>query len=443
MSIIAAIITFSLGISFFFKKRISKILILIIGCICFDCFRISEISVTQFKVFLCLCFFLSEIKYLKFYFSQIKNTVILKLIIVVIVGSIILIITSPHLNSIISIGSYISTDLIAKYFVIIYSFVAISKINDLSPIIKTTYKCLIILSCIGFFEFILERPIWLNLLEINNVSTVIYDGRLRLSSMFIYTFDYGQICVIISYILVFCFIKKKYLSKNQILIGFIGCLFGILMCGSRSVIICFILGLVCYSLTKYTITKNVKRLFLITTLVTILVIIIPQMRDKFDFILSSFDSNSEVSGSSIEMRITQYATVFMLVVASPIFGLGYNYFYMDLGWSSGLNVAEMPYPELAGLEGALMSIVLERGIVGVLVYIIFYVGLLWYANKIKGTDKDYSAVSIAIIISFVIYGNMTGELNSAMPTLLFSGIFLKLAYISKYYRKDGCISYNS
>lgn len=443
MSIIVAIITFLLGISFFFKKRISKILILIIGCICFDCFRISEISVTQLKVFLCLCFFLSEIKNFNFYISQIRNTIILNLIKVVIGGSIILIITSPHLNSIISISSYISMDLIAKYFVIIYSFVSISKINNLRPIIKISYKCLIILSCIGFFEFILGIPLWLNLLDITNSSTIVHDGRLRLSSMFIYTFDYGQICVILSYILLFCFIKKKYLSKRQIVIGFIGCLFGIFMCGSRSVLICFILGLVSYSLTKYTITKNIKKLFLITALVTIFIIFIPQIRDKFDFILSSFSSNSEVSGSSLQMRITQYATVFMLITASPIFGMGYNYFYLDLGWSSGLNVAEMPYPELAGLEGALMSIILERGIVGVLIYIIFYGGLLWYANKIKGKDKDYSAISIAIIISFVIYGNMTGELNSAMPTLLFGGIFLKLAYISRYYRKDGCVSYNS
>lgn len=430
MSIFAAIITLLLGILFFFKRRILKITILVIGCICFDCFRISEISVTQLKTFLCLCFFLSEVKYFNYYISQIRRTAILKLIVIVVIGSIILILTSPHLDSIISIGSYITIDLIAKYFVIIYSFVSISRINDICSIVKVSYKCLIVLTCIGIFELFLGFPLWLNALDVSNSSSIIHDDRLRLSSMFIYTFDYGQICIIISYVLLFCSIKNRYLSRKQIFIGFGSCLFGVLMCGSRSVLVCFILGLVCFSLVKYSISKNIKKLFFITISLSLLIIFIPQISDKFDFILSSFSLDSDVGGSSMEMRIIQYATVFMLVMSSPIFGMGYNYFYLDLGWSSGLNVAQMPYPELAGLEGALMSILLERGFLGVLIYILFYGGLLWYANKIKGIDKDYSAVFIAIISSFVAYGNMTGELNSAMPTLLYGGIFLKLAYIS-------------
>lgn len=439
---ITAIITFILGILFFFVKRISKILLLIIGCICFDCFRISELSVTQLKVFLCVCYFISEIRYLNYYLLEIRKTVIFKLIGVVIIGAILLILTSPHLYSITTIGSFISLDLVSKYFVIIYSFVAISKIIEIKNIIKTTYNCLIVLTIVGCIELFAGYPFWLNLLEVSGLSSNIFDGRLRLSSMFIYTFDYGQICVIISFILLFCYIKEKYLNKTQILLGFIGCLFGIFLCGSRSVVICFVVGLICFSLTKYKLTVNIKRIIVLTVLFSLLILIVPQIKDKVDFILSSFKCGSDIGGSSLEMRITQYATVMMLVKASPLFGMGYNFFYYDLGWSSGLNVAEMPYPELAGLEGALMSIILERGIIGVLVYIAFYGGILCYAYKIKDHDKDYSATCIAIISSFIVYGNMTGELNSALPTLLFSGIFLKLAFISKF-KKNGHICNNS
>lgn len=440
MSIIPAIITILAGLSMFILKLRSKIILLIIGCMCLECFCISDVSVTQFKTFNCFCFFISELRNLPKRYAQLKATPILWLLLIVTCGAIITIITSPHIDSLNVLCSFIVVNLIAKYYAISYSFIGVITQNYFNTYIKIIYLCILVITLFGVLNLIFGYSIWFALWGMQEETEMILGSRMRLSSMFTYTFDYGQICVITLFVMLYC-INKNILSKKQIIIGIISCSYGIIMCGSRSVLGCAIIGCSVYALIRNPIYKNLRLISITILLIFIISLVIPAINDKIDFLMSAVDSNSSVGGSSSGMRIRQYATVLLIVSKSPWVGMGHQYFFYDLGWSTGLDPSLLPYPELAGLEGALMGILLERGIIGVCVYLIFYFGIVGYAYKLRKYDLDSSATCIAIILSFVAYGNMTGELKSCLPTLLFAGMFLKKAYLSKNNKiKNGCFN---
>lgn len=430
MHFVASIITLVFGISLFIVKSRIKLVFLVFGFICFDCFSISELAFTRFKPFLCLCYFISELKNINFNYRLLNKTPLLKASILATIAYIITIAFSSHLRSLTSIVSFLILGLFGKYYVITYGFTSFKKISQFHNLIRVILLGLLLITFFAILNFILGYSPWVKLFGTTETTDMLLGDRLRLTSTFIYTFDYGQICNIILYSLIYS--KCKGIISNKHFIGAtICCCFGIIMCGSRSVLGCGILGLISYALIQNNFNKNLK-IFLISFIIIIITsALIPEVQDKINFLLSAVDTDSNVSGSSANMRIRQYATVIMLVSSSPFFGLGYHYFYYDLGWSTGLDVSLLPYPELAGLEGVLMGTLLERGIVGVLFYLIYYLIIIRYAYSLRKYDRAAAATCIAIIISFIAYGNMTGELNSGSPTLLFAGIFLKIGYLNK------------
>ena len=62
---------------------------------------------------------------------------------------------------------------------------------------------------------------------------------------------------------------------------------------------------------------------------------IPFLQEKVNDILSIFDKNSSMSGSSIEMRVLQYTAVMNHVRDHFLLGRGLDYFFIDMGWSEG------------------------------------------------------------------------------------------------------------
>ena len=86
--------------------------------------------------------------------------------------------------------------------------------------------------------------------------------------------------------------------------------------------------------------------------------------------------------------------------------------------------------DLFGLEGVLMNYLLERGFLGICFYLFFYVYVLCFFYKHKSVDKNISALGVSILVTYLAFANMTGELNSVFPTLLITGICLKVLYMN-------------
>lgn len=429
MQSVSAIITLILGLSFFIITREKKLLIILIGNICFDTFLFANYSFATFKAFSYLCFFISELKYISYYIREIKQTPIFKIILIICVGVLIVIATSKNINNFNTLFGFITTDLIAKYVVVVYSFVALKNYDIFNKLEKIIFPCILFITFIGIINLLLRTPIWKEMFyHPNNSFSIDNDDRFRVLSTFTYCFDYGQTNFML--LLMTLYGKSKRLITNfKFKLSIACCLFGIIFCGCRTVLASSLIGFTVYILFNYTTAKVVKYYLAGLSCFILSYCFIPQVQEKTEFLLSAIDPDSKVSGSSSSMRLEQYATVFMLIQDKPFIGNGHNYFLRDLGWDKGEGAIATKYSKLAGLEGAIMSILLERGFIGVFVYSFFYIGLICFALKMRKKARSECATAIAILISFIAYGNMTGELNSASLTFLLSGFLLKLAYL--------------
>lgn len=427
MQSVSAIITLILGLSFFIINREKKLFIIVWGSICCDIFQFANFSFATFKSFSYLCFFISELKYISYYIREIKQTPIFKIILTICFGAVVVISTSKNINNFNTLFGFITIDLIAKYVVVVYAFVALKNYTVFTKLEKVIFPCILFITVIGFINFILKTPIWINIFS-PKINHVFSDDRFRVLSTFTYCFDYGQTNFML--LLMTLYGKSKRLITNfKFKLSIACCLFGIIFCGCRTVLASSLIGFTVYMLFNYTTAKVVKYYLAGLSCFILSYCFIPQVQEKTEFLLSAIDPDSKVSGSSSSMRLEQYATVFMLIKDKPFIGNGHNYFLRDLGWDKGEGAIATKYSKLAGLEGAIMSILLERGFIGVFVYSFFYIGLICFALKMRKKARSECATAIAILISFIAYGNMTGELNSASLTLLLSGFLLKLAYL--------------
>ena len=92
-----------------------------------------------------------------------------------------------------------------------------------------------------------------------------------------------------------------------------------------------------------------------------------------------------------------------------------------MGYAQG----ELEDTDLAGLEGVMMALLIERGIVGIVAYLVFYLSLAVQLYKMRRIDSVASACCCSILVSYFLFANFTGELLSVAPTLFIAGAFLK------------------
>lgn len=211
-------------------------------------------------------------------------------------------------------------------------------------------------------------------------------------------------------------------------------MFGIVTCGSRSVIITAIVSYLIYIILAKSLSKNIYIIFIATILSILSYNIFPVVSDKVDKTLTIFTdtSGNKVAGSNLDMRKTQYLTTFMYVKNNLLFGRGKDFFSIDLGWKDVNENRDLIMTDLAGLEGVLMSHLLERGFIGILFYLIFYATLVVkFINYIK-TDKETSCIGLSILVAYLLFANSNGELNSVGPTLLICGALLHILNTRKY-----------
>lgn len=451
---IVLIITFIMCLSCFVMKRENKLLLILVSCLLFDDFKISDYAFSSLRNLLCIIFFISELKYFPYYIKSIRKLHLLYLFVLIIIGAIIVVLTSHNINSITSLLGFLSIELISKYFVIVYSLISITRHTNISKVFNVTFACLLFMTLIGLIDYILKYSIWYNFFSSEDFNIIAYAGeRFRVHSTFIYAFDYGQASVLICLFALYMY-SKNLISSSIFYISLGCCLFGVIACGCRTVLASFIIGLSTYVLMNYNFSKKTSIILCFIGFGIVSYVFVPFVQEKTEFLLSAIDSNSSVGGSSNTMRLNQYAAVFKIVQENILFGMGHNFFLLDVGWNGDIFNMAHKYRDLFGLEGVLMLLLLERGVVGVLIYIVFYIGLIrTYIRYLKYARTEVS-IALSMIISFIAYGNMTGELNSAMLTFIFCGMFLKIAYIKYCNRKKfifskdtflnyGCLSYNS
>lgn len=439
MQILAQLALIVLCLLMFKVDRKYKLSILLLSAICFNGVRIYAMPFGLSIYVLCFSFILSELLCLKKEIKEIKNTILKPLMYSVILATIILAIHSSHYDNLIQYIRLCVNELFAKYFVVCYAFLSIRKEGDIRLVLKISYYGLLVLTLFAFFNYITKSAFFINemyrgmpLTDImqNPGNKFTYSERFRVQAMFFNPFDYGYICILL---LLFNWYgcMKSYISKKRFYMIIGCCLFGIITCGCRTNMLCCLIGTFVYVLFAFDLRKRTKYFVTCSLFGIILFSSIPLLQEKVNEMLSIFDKNSSVNGSSIEMRVLQYSAVMNHIRDHFLLGRGLDYFFIDMGWRED-NLVDQ---DLFGLEGVLMNYLLERGFVGVCFYLFFYTYILYFFYKYKSTDKNISALGISILITYLAFANMTGELSSVFPTLLVVGICLKILYINIFCNK--------
>lgn len=439
---ILSIVCYCLGLTMFKIKTEYKIGILLLMFQLFSFLRAPVVGRATF--FIPICFLISEIKNFRKIKTSLKKSVVWTVLKIFLISVLFLIIYSPHLHDFGSIRYVLQEEVLFRYFLLAYSFYACKNIKDFKAIINISLVGLSVMTIFGIVNYVTKNSYYVGALMSSYTTSSMFDGinlgamfkdssRFRVNSTFMNPFDYGFMCIVLALLYSYAYLYKL-IKKNLYYIALFACLFGIFTCGSRTVILTGMIASLVYMLSAFHFGKTLKVSFLAVLLSLLAYQTIPYVNQKVDFALSALDKNSTEEGSSVDGRAVQYAAVLYHIQDDLLFGKGYMYFTIDLGWGKGKAYAVDR--DLFGLEGVAMNYLLERGIVGYLFYLVFYIILVIYLFKHRKYGIKEYALGISVLTAYFVYSNMTGELLSLQPTLLILGCALgilnnKINYVSK------------
>lgn len=424
-----------MAVSMFFLKQEHKIIVMWFSLMCFAEF--PELKTLGVLLNIPTCFFLSELGNIRSSLHHYNRPWLLIILMVIIIAMAILYFTSPHYykeNGVKGALLILVFELIRKYFFLLYAFVCVTGISSIEALLKVTKLAIIILTVFGIWDLVEGHSVYNEILlagqelldrDLRVLGDNMQNGRWHIHSLFKFTFDYGFTCLV-SLLLGLLGLWKKIVSKHQCWIIILCSLFGVIMCGCRSVWISAIVAIVLFIIYAHSFKRGSLIIITISIITLILYKTTPQVQDFFALAGSAFGQDTG-HGSSLEQRQASYEAAYLYWQNNYIFGNGKDYFVKDLGYGEG----DLVNKDLAGLEGVMMNLLIERGLVGVVAYIIFYIALLMRIYKLRYVDKETSACALSILMAYILFANFTGELKSVPPTLFLTGALLKVLFLSE------------
>lgn len=340
-------------------------------------------------------------------------------------------VNSPHYwGSVSKFVTLLFRECITTYFIIIVGFFSVKDVKTFRPFLHVAFVSLIIITLFGLVNYVTRESTMLDWIlgssaqdeaSVGGKFTEAY--RFRTQSLFIQPFDYGYICLIILLAHVYGF-TRHLVGKKRLAAVFLMAMFGVLTCACRTVVACFIFGFVAF-MSLY---LRGRRAPIIVGVIIIAGMLLydfsPFFHSRVDFFMSIFSqSDSEFGGSSIELRTEQMASVIYYLDGHYWLGRGYDYFWIDLQFSKGLENSLAP--DLYGLEGVHLVYLLERGIVGYALYLLFFILLLSFILRHRKSNREEAAAAFALLVMYLSFAHMTGELNSPPSTFLLLGMLLR------------------
>lgn len=425
MSELLTIILVITSLSMFFIDREHKLAVMFFYCMCMRCFQPPAIAGNIFNI--PACFFLSEILHIKEIILLLKKDILLYSTVGIIFVTFLLFLNSPHYLSPKGVLKLISSELIWKYFVVVYALICIRNKNSLVPLVNSAMLGMVLLTIIGIVNYVTKQADFVTTaLEGAKVDAAMEDlgeiysraDRFRVQSMFLNAFDYGYICVL-SFFLFYYGYSKQIISGLFFSIFSLCSLFGIITCGCRTVLLVFVISMFLYFYISIPSRKRL-RLILVMTLLAITAYQVKPIQDTFDNTLSVFQKNSDVSGSSLEMRAIQFASVLYHIEGNYLFGKGKDYFNIDMGWQDGGSDGLVDQ-DLYGTEGIYLKLLLERGVVGLLSFYLYLASIFVVLYRKKSLDSVTFNFGLIVLVAYFFFTHATGELSSSIPTFLLLG----------------------
>ena len=425
MRIVAIIVTLVCCLLMFYVKREWKAAMLVLGTMTLTLVNIPVIPLHKANLLLQVAFLLSEWRYLPRHFKRLQSTPYLWIpLLIVSFSALLAALTSPYT----SIKETIEYELLFKYFAIAYAFWAVKNEKSLKPILQVSLYCLIVLTFFGVLNYIDKYAIFVNAVTEGRTTRYgdvalgdVYteSDRFRVQSMFQYGFDYGYICAAILLLHLHGWYRHLE-SKRDFIIAIACCSIGILICGCRTVWVSAVLSIACYYMWAFQLNRNVMYGIIAMMLMVISYHTIPAVEEKVNQVTDIFVENGETSGSSIQLRMSQYMTVAIHIEGHEWLGQGKGY------WEHIYTEDRESVRGLYGVESVILQTLLERGIIGLVLWAAFYTTIFLYFWRNRRKRKKLTGLGVSVLSLYLAYSIGTGELGSVYPTMLLLGITMKM-----------------
>lgn len=425
MRIVAIIVTLVCCGLMFYLKREWKAALLVMGAMTLTLVNIPGIPLHNANLLLQAAFLLSEWRDLPRYFNRLRYTPYLWIpLLIVTFSALLATLTSPYTG----IKETLKSELLFKYFTLAYAFWAVKDEKSLKPILQVSLYCLIALTFFGALNYITKSAVFVNALTEGRTSmygdVALGDAytesvRFRVQSMFNHPFDYGYICAAI--LLLYLHGWYRHLeSKRDFMIAIVCCSFGILICGSRTVWVGAALSIACYYMWVFQLSRNVLYGIFAMMLMILSYYTVPAVEEKVNQVTDVFVEDSETEGSSIQLRMIQYASVLIHIEGHEWLGLGKGY------WEHTYTEDRASVSDLYGVESVILQTLLERGIIGLFLWAAFYTIIFLYFWRNRKRRKKLTGLGVSILSLYLFFSIGTGELGSVYPTMLLLGMTMKM-----------------
>ena len=424
MKIAAFIVTLLACCLMFFIKREWKAAMLVMGAMTLTLVDIPSVPLRKANLLLQVAFLLSEWRNLPLFFKRLLHTPYLwTALLTVSFSALLAALTSPYT----SLKETIEYELLFKYFAIGYAFWAVKNEQSLKPILRISLYCLIVLTVFGVLNYIDKNAMFVNALT--EGKTTLYEdvalgdvytesSRFRVQSMFNYAFDYGYMCVAILLLHLHGWYRHLE-SKTEFIIAIACCSFGILTCECRTVWMSAALSIACYYLWTFQLIRNVMYGIVAMMVMILSYNTVPAVEEKVNQVTDIFVENSETSGSSIQLRMSQYMYVAIEIEGQEWLGLGKGY------WAYKYVEDPESIRDLLGVESVILQTLLERGFVGLALWAAFYTIIFRYFWRNRKRMRKLTGLGVGILTLFLFFSIGTGELGSVYPTMLLLGFVIK------------------
>ena len=424
MKTVAIIVTLVCCLLMFFVKRERKAAMLVMGAMTLTLVDIPGIPLHKANLLLQVAFLLSEWRYLPLFFKRLRHTPYLRNpLLIVSFSALLAALTSPYT----SIKETIEYELLFKYFAIAYAFWAVKDEKSLKTILRISIYCLIVLTFFGVNNYMTKSAMFVNALTEGKTNAIkdvalgdvfMESDRFRVQSMFMYSFDYGFICAAILLLHLHGWYQRLE-SNRTFMIAIACCSFGVLTCGCRTVWMSAALSIACYYLWTFQLNRNVMYGIVAMMVMILSYNTVPAVEEKVNQVTDIFAENSETSGSSFQLRMSQYMYVAIEIEGHEWLGLGKGYWeYMHTEDPESIR-------DLLGVESVILQTLLERGFVGLALWAAFYYIIFCFFWRNRKRRRKLTGLGVGILSLYLFFSTGTGELGSVYPTLLLLGFVIK------------------
>lgn len=426
MKIIAIIVTLVCCGLMFSVKREWKAALLVMGAMTLTLVDIPGIPLHKANLLLQVSFLLSEWNQLQQYANRLwRMPYLVGFLLLVSISELLAALTSQYT----SLPQTIKSELLFKYFALAYAFWAVKNEKSLKPVLQVSLCCLIVLTFFAVLNYMDRSAMFVNAVsEGKSIATregvalgdiFTESARFRVQSMFLFPFDYGYMCA--AMLILHLHGWHRHLeSKREFVIALVCCSFGILICGCRTVWVSAIFSIVCYSMWVFRLNRNVMYGMIAVILMITSYNTVPAVEDKVNKVTDAFVENSETDGSSMQMRMSQYAYVLLYTEGNEWLGLGKGY------WAHTYFENKEAVSGLYGIESVIFAYLLERGIIGLVLWATSYtiIFLYFWRNRIR--RKALTGLGASVLTLYLVFSIGTGELSSVYPTMLLLGMTMKM-----------------